>query len=78
MNINPPTSYQAEDRGPEILGIVIFFFVLALIAVLLRFVSRRVSAVNFWWDDWILLLATVKSHFIFWKLLFGPSADDWF
>ena len=50
-----------ESRVPELLSIVTAFFTLALSAVTLRLVSRRISSVKLWWDDWILLVATVRS-----------------
>lgn len=34
---------------------------LSAIAVALRLVSRRLSKVRLWWDDWLILIALVND-----------------
>ena len=41
------------------------FLVLPVVAVALRLVSRRISRVNLWWDDWLILVALVVSTLSF-------------
>lgn len=36
--------------------------VLATIAVIARLVARRISAANFWWDDYTIIAALVSTH----------------
>lgn len=47
------------DQTPKLLATIITFDVLAVIIVLLRFVSRRLAHANLWWDDWFMLPAMV-------------------
>ena len=51
--------YFSEDRQQEFLGSVLFLYFLALISVVLRIISRRVGGVRLWWDDYLIVLATV-------------------
>ncbi|KAI4234674.1 MAG: hypothetical protein L6R40_006680 [Gallowayella cf. fulva] len=48
-----------HDRAPMMLAVFCVFFLLPLIAVTLRFVSRRISHLHLWWDDWLILAAAV-------------------
>lgn len=51
------------DQTPKLLATTIIFDVLAVIIVLLRFVSRRMAHANLWWDDWFMLPAMVGLGF---------------
>ena len=55
----PPGLNLAETQVPRILGVNIATYVLAVIAVSLRFVSRRLVRSYLWWDDWLMVLALV-------------------
>ena len=35
--------------------------VMAFLAVILRFVARRVGRLNYWWDDWLILVLAVRN-----------------
>ena len=48
------------DQRPTILGLSIAFPIISIVAVLLRFESRRVSRVQFGSDDWTILAALVR------------------
>ncbi|KAL6714198.1 hypothetical protein ACLMJK_008693 [Lecanora helva] len=48
-----------ETRAPEVLGATITLVVLAAISVCARVAGRKISAANFWWDDWIIFVAMV-------------------
>ena len=71
----PPTSPTdlSASKGPQILAAVATTYVLATIAVILRFVSRRISKAQLWWDDWLIIIALVN-------VIFAPSPAeaDWF
>lgn len=47
------------SQAPKMYAIFSIFFALPLLAVGLRLVARRVSNVRLWWDDWLILVATV-------------------
>ena len=42
-------------------GSIIATWALALITVCLRFIARRLSNAGFWYDDWLLVPATVSN-----------------
>ena len=52
---------EHANKGPLVLGVSICMTVLAITAVTLRFISRRLSRADFWWDDWFILAALVRS-----------------
>ena len=41
-------------------GIIIAIWLIALIAVCLRFLARRLSKARLWYDDWLIIPATVS------------------
>ena len=66
MAISPPryTPEQQlirsrEDRTTELRVIYITLIPLSVIAVLLRFLSRRLAKTRLWWDDWLAVVALV-------------------
>lgn len=64
----PPAGIDlSETQVPRILGVNIATLALAAIAICLRFLSRRLSRAQFWWDDWLMLPAIVCRP--------PPSAD---
>lgn len=48
-----------EDKGPYLARICSVMIVISAIAVVLRFLSRRVVKAPLLWDDWVILLAMV-------------------
>lgn len=48
-----------HNRGPEIVGALTTLTIIATIAVILRFLARRVSGSLYGWDDWLILFALV-------------------
>lgn len=51
-----------EDRGPQIAAVTYVMLVLATVAVALRFWARYIAHKSgFWFDDWALLAALVRS-----------------
>ena len=56
----PPADLNlSETQIPRILGINIATFAIAIISVVLRFVSRQLSSAQLWWDDWLIVSALV-------------------
>ena len=50
-----------DSRVKDVLSSQIACFALATIAVILRFVSRRVSKIAIKADDWMIVVALVRS-----------------
>ena len=49
-----------DDRGARVNATAITMAILSFLAVVLRFLSRRVSEkAGYWWDDWASLAALV-------------------
>ena len=46
-------------HGPAIVGTGVVFTILTVVAVALRFTSKRITAVGFGADDWLLLASLV-------------------
>jgi hypothetical protein len=59
-----------EDRGQQLLGVNGLFLALALLAVFLRTLVRTAMVKSFGGDDWLMLLAMVRSTAI--QHLFVP------
>ena len=57
---SPPPDVDLQDtQVPRILGVNIATFILAVIAISLRFIARRLTRLPYWWDDWLMLPAIV-------------------
>ena len=50
-----------EDKRPELLPIFIVFSILPMFAVGLRVVARNLKQTKLWWDDYLILVALVRS-----------------
>ena len=66
MSAQPPVPYVSptelrEDKRPQLLPIFITFSILPLFAVALRVLARRLKRTDLWWDDYLLLSASVRS-----------------
>ncbi|KAK0507563.1 hypothetical protein JMJ35_010086 [Cladonia borealis] len=48
---------EHANKGPTMLGISILVTFLAIAAVALRFLLRKLSKAQYWWDDWMILAA---------------------
>ncbi|KAH7320276.1 hypothetical protein B0I35DRAFT_233374 [Stachybotrys elegans] len=57
----PPPDYS--DRGPGVVACAVVGIVVATLAVLLRFWSRRIaSSLYIWWDDWAIIATLLFSN----------------
>lgn len=63
-----------EGRGPQLLGVVSFFFALSTFAIILRCYCRIVMVKNFGVDDWFAVFAWVLLTFLVRQLL-GLEVD---
>ena len=54
------TAASQQSRQPMMIGIFTTFFILPGIAVGLRILSRRLTRLSLWWDDWLILMAMVR------------------
>ena len=49
-------TYLQQNQAPRIIVINIVTLIVAVIAVTLRLISRRLSAAHFWWDDGLIIV----------------------
>ena len=78
--------YLAETRVPEIIGAVTVLTILAVAAVILRFLARSSTIARYGVDDWLILFALVypamlnaiklRTHSIRSGKLVSPSASS--
>lgn len=52
-----------DTQQPSLYGAIITTYVLAAIAVALRFWSRKLKKIGWWHDDWFILLSLVQTVF---------------
>ena len=50
-----------EDRKVEVIVVTTLVTVLALSAVILRMLSRKLGGVKLWWDDYLIFFAMVRD-----------------
>lgn len=53
-------TWMNDNRGPEIVAATATLTVLATIAVILRFLARRIAKAPYGIDDWLILVALVS------------------
>ena len=58
------TADVQESQQPKLIAIFTTFFILPVIAVGLRLLARRLNRLSLWWDDWLILVATVRVQLI--------------
>ncbi|KAH7312534.1 hypothetical protein B0I35DRAFT_437242 [Stachybotrys elegans] len=56
-----------DSHQPNLLACLIITFVLATTAISLRFLSRRLTGIQLWWDDWFAMAGYVIA--ISWMIL---------
>ena len=64
------------NKGPLVLGVSILVSFLAITAVALRFLSRKLSKAHYWWDDWMILAALVSPQS--WSLSECGADTKWY
>jgi hypothetical protein len=62
---SPPDGVDlTADKRPIVIGASVATWILAVFAVLLRIISRRIKGLDLWYDDWLVVAALVGDHFI--------------
>jgi hypothetical protein len=56
----PPGVDLSADRSADVEAAAVVTFVLAIAAVVLRLLSRRIKGVRLWIDDWLVIAALVR------------------
>lgn len=60
----PPAGLDLQQsQQVQIKGAIVATWVLALLVVSLRFISRRMSKAKLWLDDWLILPPLVRDIF---------------
>ena len=65
-NNSAAMAYLQQNQSTKLIVVNIVTFAMAVLAVILRLISRRLSKAHFWWDDGIIVLALLLD--------FGSSA----
>lgn len=63
------------DRGPALTHAMIALIVLCDVSVLLRFVSRRIARAGFASDDYLAVIAMVRSCYLVYLFIFGENHE---
>jgi hypothetical protein len=58
----PPGIDLSSSQQPKLQGAILSMWLLAVLAVALRFTSRWLARAGLWWDDWTLLLCLVFAN----------------
>ena len=53
------------DELTRLAGGIIASWAIALIAVCLRFLARRLTKAGLWYDDWLMIPATVSKRLLY-------------
>ena len=69
----PPGLDIYESQQPSIYAATFISWGLAVIAVVLRFTARKISKANFWWDDWLMIVALVTFPDLMYQLVLMKS-----
>lgn len=59
-----PTNIMAYQNVPGLYVMAVFLWVLAALAVGLRFIARKKQRKDFWWDDWMIVASLVRAFSI--------------
>ena len=57
---SPETLQQNQSR--RVYAVTITGYCVAILAVVLRLVARKVTKARFWWDDFLIAMALVKFN----------------
>ncbi len=51
----------SDNRGPDITISIVTLTVLSIVFVFLRFITRWMAKLYYWWDDYAIVLALVST-----------------
>jgi type II secretory pathway component PulF len=49
------------DLDPQLNAVCVAFICISFIAIAFRFIARKVTGINYGWDDWLIILAAVSA-----------------
>ncbi|CAH0046963.1 unnamed protein product [Clonostachys solani] len=59
---SPPDDVDlTADKRPMVIGASVATWILAVFAVLLRIISRKIKGLNLWYDDWLVVAALIPA-----------------
>ena len=53
-------SINGNPHAASIIAMIVFGFCFVPLAFVLRWWARRISAITFWWDDYLMAIALVR------------------
>lgn len=56
-----PLPDLSDTYRPSLYAAAIVTYILATGAVILRFIARRLTHLNYWYDDWLIVVAWVRG-----------------
>ena len=62
-NIHYQKAHISESRVGSIIAANVICYTIGCLAVVLRFVSRRLSNIKYEWDDWLVVAGLVRPFF---------------
>lgn len=58
----PPAGLDLDEtRQPQVIAVAVILWLVAVLSVVLRIVSRRIKNARLWLDDWIIIASVVSS-----------------
>lgn len=61
MATQQPLPDLSDNYRPSLYGAATVTYILATSAVVLRFFARRLQHLNYWYDDWLIVVAWVRE-----------------
>lgn len=55
-------AHITDDKSGAIIAASAACYAIGIIAVALRFLSRRISKIRYEWDDWLVVAGLVRPH----------------
>jgi hypothetical protein len=52
---------DTTDQAPQLIALFVVITALAVFAVALRLIARRLAQLPLWWDDYLLIVASVSG-----------------
>ena len=59
-----PEAYRNQNRSEVLWITLIIAHALSFVALVLRFITRKITNTLFWWDDWFIIAAFVSLFYL--------------
>ena len=69
-------AHITDDKAGSIIAANVVCYTVGIIAVALRFLSRRISKIRYEWDDWLCVAGLVRSPLPSILHIFCPSGQN--